>query len=56
MHGFKGYIINFVVKNVKKMVPKYNIKGSISFCDALFKGGDLSLHPHEGKTEDTIAL
>ncbi len=31
----KGFIVNFVVKNVKKMVPDYHIPGAIAFNDAL---------------------
>ena len=39
MLGFpKGNIVNFVLKHVKKMVPDYDIKGSIRFRDALTLG------------------
>lgn len=31
----KGMIVNFVVKNVKKMVPEYHIPGAVNFRDAL---------------------
>ncbi|GLP96506.1 long-chain-fatty-acid--CoA ligase FadD [Paraferrimonas sedimenticola] len=34
----KGTLVNFVVKYVKKMVPKYNIAGAKSFKNALKKG------------------
>ncbi len=33
--GLKGMITNFVVKNIKKMVPAYNISNSISLSKAL---------------------
>ena len=33
--GFKGMIVNFVVRNVKKMVPAYSIPSAVSFNDAL---------------------
>ena len=33
----KGTIVNFVVKKIKKLVPKYNISGSISFKEILKK-------------------
>jgi long-chain acyl-CoA synthetase len=37
--GFpKKLIVNFVVKNIKKMVPKYHLPTAISFNDALSKG------------------
>jgi long-chain acyl-CoA synthetase len=36
--GAKGTIVDFVVKYVKGMVPKYNLPGAISFKKALHKG------------------
>ena len=36
--GFKGKIVNFVVKHVKKMVPDYRIDGAIRFNDAMSRG------------------
>ncbi len=36
--GFKGVIVNFVVRRVKKMVPAFSIPQAISFNDALAKG------------------
>ncbi|MCL1633670.1 long-chain fatty acid--CoA ligase [Luteimonas sp. SX5] len=39
MLGFpKGAIVNFMLKNVKKMVPDYDIPGAIRFKDALTLG------------------
>jgi long-chain acyl-CoA synthetase len=36
MLGFpKSHIVNFVIKNVKKMVPAYNIKGTKNFVKAV---------------------
>ena len=34
----KGALVNYVVRNVKKMVPAYNLPGAVSFNDALAKG------------------
>lgn len=34
----KNYIVNFVLKNVKKMVPAWSIPQAVSFRDALAKG------------------
>jgi len=34
----KGGLVNFVVKNVKKMVPKYNLPHAVSFKTALKEG------------------
>ena len=37
MLGLKGFLVNAVVRHVKKMVPEWNIPGHISFKDALNK-------------------
>lgn len=34
----KGTIVNFVVRNIKKMVPKYNIANTVTFSEALSQG------------------
>jgi long-chain acyl-CoA synthetase len=39
--GFKGSLVNFVVKNIKKMVPKFDLPGAIKFKDALMKGSGM---------------
>lgn len=36
--GFKGVIVNLVVRRVKKMVPAWSLPGSVSFNDALSAG------------------
>ncbi len=36
--GIKKHLVNFVVSNVKKMVPSYHIDNAISFNEALSKG------------------
>jgi long-chain acyl-CoA synthetase len=38
MLGFKGVIVNLVVRRVKKMVPPYDIPGAIGFNDAVAAG------------------
>jgi long-chain acyl-CoA synthetase len=38
MLGFKGVIVNFVVRNVKKMVPTFDLPGAIRMSDALAEG------------------
>jgi long-chain acyl-CoA synthetase len=43
MLGLKGVIVNLVVRKVKKMVPPYELPGSISFKDALAEGGSKTL-------------
>ena len=36
--GFKGLVVDFVLRRVKKMVPPYNLPGSIRLSDALAAG------------------
>ncbi len=38
--GLKGSIVNFVVKNVKKMVPSYSLPEAVSFKDVLRIGSE----------------
>ncbi|GLR17734.1 AMP-binding protein [Portibacter lacus] len=38
MLGMKGHIVNFVVKSVKKMVPKFELQNTVKFKDALSQG------------------
>jgi long-chain acyl-CoA synthetase len=56
MLGFKGKIVNFVVRRVKKMVPKFAIPNTVSFLDALEQGKKFTLQPFQGGLDDTIAL
>src|SRR3981081_1737771 len=39
--GFKGVIVNLVVRRVKKMVPAYSIPGAVTFNDAIAAGRGL---------------
>ncbi len=43
MLGVKGLIVNFVVRNVKKMVPAFDLPGAIRFGDALAEGAGRQL-------------
>jgi long-chain acyl-CoA synthetase len=43
--GFKGLLVNFVVRSVKKMVPPWSIPQAISFEDALAFGRNGGLLP-----------
>jgi long-chain acyl-CoA synthetase len=38
MLGFKGIVVDLVVRHVKKMVPAYTVRGSIRLSDALAEG------------------
>ena len=54
--GFKGKIVNFAVRNVKKMVPKYSLPNAVQFKEALDLGKKHQLQRPTGKPDDTIVL
>ncbi|TFW26639.1 long-chain-fatty-acid--CoA ligase [Duganella callida] len=54
--GLKGYIVNFVVRNVKKMVPAFSLPGSTTFKQVLAEGGRLSLQPVKQGQDDIAFL
>ncbi len=56
MLGLKGVLVNFVVRRIKKMVPKYNLPNTVSFKEALSQGRKFELPEFEGCAEDTISL
>ncbi len=41
--GFKGWLVNFVVKRIKKLVPDYHLPHALSFKNALTRGASLKL-------------
>jgi len=43
MLGFKGVIVNFVVRRVKKMVPAYSLPGATGFNEAVSAGRGMTL-------------
>lgn len=42
--GFKGMIVNLVVRRVKKIVPAFSLPGAVSFNDALSAGRGLTFN------------
>ena len=54
--GFKGVIVNLVVRKVKKMVPPYSIPGAIAFNDALSAGRGMKLNKPQLKADDVAFL
>ncbi len=53
--GLKGALVNFVVKNVRKMVPPYHLPEALTFKSALKKGATLQVDYPE-VTNDDIAI
>jgi long-chain acyl-CoA synthetase len=52
----KRWLVNFVIKRVKRMVPAWRIGGSVGFRDALARGAASSLRPVEVTREDIAFL
>ena len=56
MLGFKGVIVNFVVRRVKKMVPPFSIPGAVSFNDAVAAGRNMKLNKPKLGPDDVAFL
>jgi len=54
--GVKGLIVNFVVRNVKKMVPAFELPGALRFNEVLRQGAGRELKPFEVGHEDIAFL
>lgn len=53
---FKGGVVNFMVKYVKRMVPKYELPNTVSFNDAVKQGKKFVLNPPVSNPGDVIIL
>ncbi len=55
--GFlKGGLVNYVVRNVKKMVPPFNLPQAVRFNDAIARGSRGALKKPEIKADDMAVL
>ncbi|WP_041345136.1 long-chain fatty acid--CoA ligase [Nitrobacter winogradskyi] len=54
--GFKGLIVNFVVRHIKKMVPPSSIPHAVKFNDALAAGRGMALARPELAPDDVAFL
>jgi len=52
----KGTIVNFVVRNVKKLVPAYSLPTAVTFKQVLSEGSRMTLKPAEIKPDDIAFL
>jgi long-chain acyl-CoA synthetase len=52
----KGALVNYVVRNVKKMVPAFDLPGAVRFNDAVARGTRGSLKPVEIRPDDVAVL
>ena len=54
--GLKGAVVNFVVRNVKKMVPAFSLPNAVPFKRAVSEGGRLTLKPVDLGHDDIAFL
>ena len=52
----KGALVNYVVRNVKKMVPAFNLPGAVRFNEAVAQGTRGTLKKSEIKPDDVAVL
>jgi len=52
----KGALVNYVVRNVKKMVPAYSLPGAVKFNDAIAQGARGAFKKPEIKPDDVAVL
>jgi len=52
----KGLLVNYVVRNVKKMVPAYNLPGAVRFNDAVAQGTRGTFKKPDIKPDDIALL
>ena len=52
----KGALVNYVVRNVKKMVPTYNLPGAVRFNEAVAQGTRGTLKKPDIKPDDIALL
>lgn len=54
--SLKGGMINFVLKNIKRDIPKFNIPNSATFKEALSGGKKFKIVRHQADLEDVLLL
>jgi long-chain acyl-CoA synthetase len=52
----KGALVNFVVRNVKNLVPSFDLPGAVKFNQAVHRGKDLSFVKPVVKSDDIAVL
>ena len=53
---FKGFVVDFVVKYIKRMVPKYHLSNTVSMKEAIVQGAKFTIRPFASHGDDTILL
>ncbi len=56
MLGFKGILVNFAIRYIKRMVPNYNLPNTVTFSYALEQGKRFTIKPFPQHPDDVVAL
>lgn len=56
MLGFKGVVLDFIIKYIKRVVPKFSISNCVSFSEALNQGKKFQINAFESQSSDVILL
>jgi len=54
--GLKGLLVNFVVRDIKKLVPPFQLPGAVRFNDALGRGGSRKFEAPQIGPDDVALL
>src|SRR5690606_34237375 len=54
--GLKGFVVNLVVRRVKKLVPAWSLPGHVKFNEALKQGAGKTFRPGEVGHDDVAFL
>lgn len=54
--GLKGFLVDFAVKYIKRLVPKYKLHNTIDFSTALRQGAHQEIKPVDIRPEDLALL
>lgn len=52
--AIKGRVVNFAVRYVKRMVPKYSILNTVTFSEALKQGKRFTIEDYDSSPDDVI--
>ncbi|QRM54081.1 long-chain fatty acid--CoA ligase [Sinorhizobium sp. BG8] len=56
MLGFKGLVVNYIVRRVKKLVPAWSLPGHVPFAQVLKDGARMKVKPADATPQDVAFL